>query len=130
MRVLALLLVLAAPAQADLYRWVDPASGSVKFSTLPPADPQLQTEVVPYRASKRAVPDSAESVAALEARWRAMVLELAASAPRDTGRDRGALRAEMEAYESLRAQLDRLDPGGARRRAAETGVLVERLRGR
>jgi hypothetical protein len=127
--VLALLLVLAAPAQADLYRWVDPATGSVKFSTLPPADPQLPAEVVPYRGP-RALATPTDSVAALEARWRAMVLELAARAPQDTNRERGALRAELEAYEALRAQLDRLDPAGTRRRAAETGVLVERLRGR
>ena len=131
MRALALLLVLAAPApaQADLYRWVDPATGSVKFSTLPPSDARLQAEVMPYRGPpKRAVPDAAESVAALEARWRAMVLQLAARAPQEMSRDRNALRAEFDAYESLRAQLDRLDPAGARRRAAETGVLVERLR--
>lgn len=133
MRALALLLVLAAPApaQADLYRWVDPATGSVKFSSLPPSDPQLPAEVMPYRGpAKRAVPDAAESVAALEARWRAMVLQLAAHTPQEMSRDRNALRAELDAYESLRAQLDRLDPAGTRRRAAETGVLVERLRAR
>ena len=37
MRKLAYCLLLAAlPAHADLYRWVDPQSGSVKFSNLPP----------------------------------------------------------------------------------------------
>ena len=37
MRNLAYCLLLAAfPAYADLYRWVDPQSGSVKFSSLPP----------------------------------------------------------------------------------------------
>src|SRR5207237_1940670 len=46
LRTLALLLVLAAPAYADLYRWVDAASGSVKFSNLPPADARLGAEVV------------------------------------------------------------------------------------
>ncbi len=132
MRALALLLVLAAPAHADLYRWVDPDSGSVKFSTLPPADPQLRAELVPYRGPPKpaASATASDSLTALEARWRAMVLQLAARSAQDIGRDRGALRAELEAYESLRAQLDRADPAGAPRRAAETGALVERLRQR
>jgi hypothetical protein len=69
-RALALLLALAAPAHADLYRWVDPDTGSVKFSNLPPSNPEL------------------------------------------------------------RAELERRDPAGASRRAAETGALVERLRQR
>jgi len=69
-------------------------------------------------------------VAALEARWRAMVLQLASRPPQDMSRDRGAVRAELQTYESLRAELDRRDPAGAPRRAAETGVLVERLRTR
>ena len=131
MRVLALSLILSLPAHADLYRWVDPATGSVKFSTLPPADPQLPAEIVPYRGPpKRAVPDAEDTVAALETRRRALVQQLTAKAPRGVAREPGALRAELEAYESLRAQLDRLDPAGAPRRAAETRALVERLRAR
>lgn len=128
MRALALLLALAAPAHADLYRWVDPDTGSVKFSTLPPANPGLGAELVPYRAPKPPAPSS--SLAALEARWRALVLQLASRSPQDTGRDRGALREELETYEAVRAELDRRDPAGAPRRAAETGALVERLRQR
>jgi Domain of unknown function (DUF4124) len=128
-RALALLLVLAAPAHADLYRWVDPYSGSVKFSSLPPENPQLHAEVVPYRAPKQAASAAAaSSLAALETRWRAAVLLLAAKEPQDTARNRGALRQELETYEALRAELDRRDPAGAQRRAAETGALVERLR--
>jgi len=127
-----LLLAVAAPAHADLYRWVDRATGSVNFSTLPPADPQVQAEVVPYRAPPKpaAAASASSSVAGLEQRWRALVLQLAAKAPQDMSRDRGALRAELEAYEQLRAELDRRDPAGAPRRAAETSVLVERLRPR
>jgi uncharacterized protein DUF4124 len=131
-KALALLLALSAPAHADLYRWVDPESGSVKFSTLPPANPELRAELVPFRGPPRpAIPAAAPgSLAALDARWRALVLQLAGRSARDTGRDRGALREDLETYEALRAQLDRLDPAGAPRRAAETGVLVERLRQR
>ena len=38
MKVLLFLAALAAPfcARADLYRWVDPQTGSVKFSSYPP----------------------------------------------------------------------------------------------
>jgi len=131
-RALALLLVLAAPAHADLYRWVDPDTGSVKFSSLPPANPELRAELLPYRGPPRQViPVAApESLAALEARWRALVLQLASRSPQNTGRDRGALLEELGTYEALRAELDRRDPAGAPRRAAETGALVERLRQR
>ena len=132
MRALLLLLALAAPAHADLYRWVDPDSGSVKFSSLPPANPQLRPELVPYRSPPKpaASATASNSLSALEARWRALVLQLASRSPQDTGRDRGALREELETYEALRAELDRRDPAGAPRRAAETGALVERLRRR
>ena len=58
------------------------------------------------------------------------MLQLAAKGPQDVARDRGALRQELETYESLRAELDRRDPAGAQRRAAETGALVEGLRPR
>jgi Domain of unknown function (DUF4124) len=130
-RALALLLVLAAPAHADLYRWVDPDTGSVTFSNLPPANPELRPELLPYRSPpKPAASAAANSLTVLEARWRALVLQLASRSPQDMGHDRGALREELEAYEALRAELDRRDPAGAPRRAAETGALVERLRQR
>jgi hypothetical protein len=128
---LVVLLLVAAPAHADLYRWVDPDSGSVKFSSLPPENPQLHAEVVPYRAPKQAASAAAaNSLAALETRWRAAVLQLATKGAQDMARDRGALRQELETYEALRAELDRRDPAGAQRRAAETGAMVERLRPR
>jgi len=130
LRTLALLLVLAAPAYADLYRWVEPGSGSVKFSNLPPANPQLGAELVPYRGAPKPPAGSSSSLGALETRWRALVVQLAARSPQDMARDRGVLRQELETYEALRAELDRRDPAGAPRRAAETGVLVERLRQR
>jgi len=49
----------SGPAAADLYRWVDPATGSVKFSSYPPpwfGDPALdrrapKVEVIPERGS-------------------------------------------------------------------------------
>ena len=52
------------PAHADLYRWVDPQSGSVKFSSAPPAwygDPLREgvaprVEVLRYQGSTPAKP--------------------------------------------------------------------------
>jgi len=49
----------SAPAAADLYRWVDPETGSIKFSNAPPrwyGDPALErgapkVEVIPERSS-------------------------------------------------------------------------------
>jgi hypothetical protein len=49
----------SGPAAADLYRWVDPESGSVKFSSYPPpwyGDPAMdrrapKVEVIPERSS-------------------------------------------------------------------------------
>ena len=57
----------AVPAHADLYRWVDPQTGSVKFSSYPPpwfGDQALElnapaTEVIAYQmpgAAKPAAP--------------------------------------------------------------------------
>jgi len=107
LRTLALLLVLAAPAYADLYRWVDADSGSVKFSNLPPADPRLGAELLPYRGAPKPAAASSSSLVALEMRWRALVVQRAARSPQDMARDRGVLRQELE-----------------------TGALVEHLRAR
>jgi len=49
----------SGPAAADLYRWVDPDTGSVKFSSYPPpwfGDPAMErrapkVEVIPERGS-------------------------------------------------------------------------------
>jgi len=57
--VLACAVPYAGPAAADLYRWVDPETGSVKFSNYPPpwhGDPELErrapkVEVIPERSS-------------------------------------------------------------------------------
>lgn len=67
-RVAWMLLLAAAPAaQADLYRWIDPATGSVKLSSVPPpwyGDPALErrapkTERIPARGPAPAVRGSA-----------------------------------------------------------------------
>ncbi len=47
---LLLLGIFAAPALADLYRWVDPETGSVKYSSYPP--PWYGDEKLEKRAPK------------------------------------------------------------------------------
>ncbi|HEY8067461.1 MAG TPA: DUF4124 domain-containing protein [Burkholderiales bacterium] len=64
--VAVLLLLHAAPAAADLYRWIDPETGSVKFSSYPPpwyGDPAAErrapkVEVIPARPEVVAKPDA------------------------------------------------------------------------
>ena len=136
MRALFVAALISAPAHADLYRWIDPQTGSVKLSNLPPADPATAAEVVPYRgpfgAPVQAQPAAASSdpglLATLEARWRALLAELAALAEnKDAARGGEGLRQHLEAYEAVRAELDRIDPAGKKRREAETTGVLERF---
>jgi hypothetical protein len=136
MRAFALLLLVALPAHADLYRWVDPQTGRVMLSNLPPTNPAINAEVVPYRGAAGAPlepqPAAAKAdtgiVAALEARWRALLAELSVLPERaDFERGGDGIRKQLEAYEATRTELDRLDPAGAKRRQADSASLLERL---
>jgi Domain of unknown function (DUF4124) len=121
-------------AHADLYRWIDPASGSVKYSNTPPpwfGDAEKSrgappVEVIRERASqlppKPAAPPEgaaarASAVAALEARWVELGKSLASLPPGDSRAD-PATRQRLEGYQALGAELDRLDPAGVPRRRA------------
>jgi hypothetical protein len=61
---LLLVLLLAAPAHADLYRWVDPDTGSIRYSNLPPVwageAPGARTPEVVVIPSPRAQPAAPE----------------------------------------------------------------------
>jgi NaMN:DMB phosphoribosyltransferase len=138
----------ALPAQADLYRWVDRESGSVKFSSYPPpwfGDPERErgapaVEVIPFGgpgapAKPVATPEkpspAANTLAALEARW-AGFMQFFATLPATTDFNRAGagIQQQLEAYQALSAELDRLDPAGAqRRRAQEAGVFETMRRG-
>jgi hypothetical protein len=142
-------LVLAAalaafPAQADLYRWVEPQSGSVKYANSPPpwfGDPErehrypavevIRYQPVPTAAAKPAAEPGPSVLAALEARF-ASLLQFFQSLPRSTDFDRtgAALQQQAEMYKAVSAELDRIDPSGAaRRRAAAQEVgIVDQLR--
>ncbi len=140
MRRLAFLLLLSpCLAQADLYRWIDPESGSVKLSSQPPTDPRVNAEVLPYRAptpppktpsaaaaaaKPAATPSGAPNVQALEARWRELLNQLANARPEEVVRNPSL----AETYEAARAELDQLDPNGAVRRQAVATRALERLR--
>ena len=134
------------PAHADLYRWVDPQTGSVKFSSYPPpwfGDQALElnapaTEVIAYQAPGAARPAApvqpsaaASVVAALETRL-AGLRQFFSALPsnQDFSRAGTGIQQQLEAYQALSAELDRMDPAGAaRRRAQEVGVIETLRRG-
>ena len=134
---LAAALIAAPSAQADLYRWVDPATGSVKLSNYPPPAGRA-AEVVPYRGQE--TPVAPPSVLAgssslppaslpLEQRWRALLQGLGTLPPDADPRTAGpALRRQLEAYQAVTAGLDRVDPAGAAQRREEQAGVFERLR--
>ena len=142
MRLLVLVMALHAfHAHADLYRWVDRESGSIKYSNTPPpwfGDPEKArgapaVEVIrnPVGAAppKLAAPPEgaaarASAVSALEARWAELAKALASlPATTDFSRAGSGAQQQLEAYQALSAELDRLDPAGtARRRAFEASL--------
>ena len=137
MKAWLLLLCFAAPAHADLYRWIDPESGSVKLSSLPPSDPTIGAELVQYRTPAAPKPPAVPvakpaaaggTVEALQARFAEILTQLTGTKPQDFNRAGEGIRQQVAAYEAVRAELDRLDPAGAARRASESTSLVERLR--
>lgn len=136
----------AAPAQADLYRWIDPQTGSVKFSSYPPpwfGDQALElnapaTEVIVYRAPGAAKPAApvkpsaaASVLSALETRLAGLTQFFSAlPSNQDFSRAGSGIQQQLEAYQAVSAELDRLDPAGAaRRRAQEVGVIETLRRG-
>ena len=53
-----LLALLPLAAQADLYRWVDPETGSVKLSNYPPPPAVAErAEIVPFRGVAAPAPE-------------------------------------------------------------------------
>ena len=139
------LALLAGNAAADLYRWVDPATGSVKFSNYPPpwyGDPALERDAPKVeRIQERSTPPTASSSAsepaaappappppgkleALEAQRKAMLQQLSTLPPR---RSSASLKQQLDAFGTVGAELDRLDPGGAERRRAEAKPVLDKL---
>lgn len=155
-RVLILVLgIFANSALADLYRWVDPETGSVKFSSYPPswygdearAQRAPKVEHIPARSeapARRDEPDKERSPAgakdggvaqelarameALDERRRALVAALAPlRSKEDFNRAGAGIRQQVEAYQALSAELDRMDPKGAERRRAAAQPILQRI---
>lgn len=141
MRALAFLALaaLALPVQAQLYRWIDPQTGSVKFSSYPPpwqgVSDAPAVEVIRYEPPAPPKPAAqpprpgGEFVAALEAQWKQLVQFFNGLASKqDFQRAGGGLQQQLEAYQALSAELDRIDPAGAARRRAEEAGVIETIR--
>jgi hypothetical protein len=142
---LLLALALAAlPAHAELYRWVDRESGSVKFSSYPPpwfGDPEKErsapaVEVIRYKdaasaetASPQKSSPAASMLSALESRW-ASLMQFFAALPSTTDFERAGsgIQQHIEAYQALSAELDRIDPAGRQRRRAQEAGIFETMR--
>ncbi len=122
MKALLLFFCVSTLAHADLYRWIDPETGSVKLSSLPPSDPSINAEVVPYKAPP--LPNVQE----LQTRWSDLLTRLTGMSQQDFDRGGQGLRQQIAAYQALSAELDRIDPAGAARRRNESTSLVERLK--
>lgn len=148
----------AGAAGADLYRWVDPASGSVKFSSYPPpwyGDEAKQqrapkVEVIPAGRDAQAKsgqpasdeagrkppaaagPGQATSLAleSLSERRKALLAAFEAlQSPEDLSRAGESARQQYEALLAVTAEMNRLDPRGADARNAATRQVVERIAG-
>lgn len=125
----------AGLAHADLYRWVERETGSVKFSSYPPpwfGDPLREgsapaVEVIrsrpqPAVAAPAAKPASGKPVPAatlpgLEVQWRSLLRYFSsAQASRDFDRRAPEFFQQAELYDAVSRELDRLDPAGAAQR--------------
>jgi hypothetical protein len=151
-RALLLAAMVPALAYADLYRWVDPVSGSIKYSNSPPASREAgPVQVVPYREAgvppapavspaapvletpspgqRAASAESVSAVAKLEMQWRGL-LKIFSTLPErpDFERSGSGLRQQLQSYETVVAELDRRDPAGAARRRVEEASVLERVR--
>jgi hypothetical protein len=152
---LVLLAVLVAiPAQADLYRWRDPQTGSIKFSNSPPpwyGDPVREIGAPPVEV----VPDLSPRARSLAPETKGPSAKPAAQGPgvlsnletqlstllqffkqmptsTDFDRTGAAFQQQADMYRALSAELDRQDPAGAARRRAlaqESGILEQLKKG-
>jgi hypothetical protein len=123
---LVLLLSGTSVAYADLYRWVDRESGSVKFSSVPPPAAQPGVDVVPYRGPAAPPPKPVPSSAsALELRWHELLAGISAIPVTPGGSPE--LQRRVQDFVAVTGELDKLDPAGAPRRRAEAENVLQRL---
>ena len=131
------LLAAALPVRADLYRWVDPESGSPKIASSPP--PWYETgsgpavERIPFlqpgaRAAAPEKPAAQPSAPALEARWRGLLQSFAALRQSEFTTPDDALRLRLLSFQTLTNELDMVDPAGKARRTAELLSVMQSLK--
>ena len=118
-------LLLCSAAHADLYRWVDSESGSVKYSNTPP--PWYESgggpgvERIPYTTPSArpaaADPRAPAPIGVLQERWREALLSVSQQPTRES----------VQALMLRTAELDKADPAGARRRQDEVASILRRL---
>ena len=145
MRAIFLLAILgwAGAAAADLYRWVDPESGSVKISNAPPpwyGDPAKQrrapkVQVIPSGGKEPITPEPGEKLRdlgtvleGLEARRKAMLLQfppLVAQSGSEGGAQ--ALQRHVDEYTKLADQIDKIYPQGAAARRGEMQMAMDKI---
>jgi hypothetical protein len=119
------LLAFASVAHADLYRWVDSQSGSVKLSSSPPpwyetgSGPDVERIPSAAPAGSRAPAQQSPSVplAVLETRWRQALHAVAARPGKESA----------EALVAITTQVDRADPAGMARRRQESAAILKSL---
>ena len=124
---------------ADLYRWVDPETGSVKFSSYPPpwfGDAEQEkrapkVEHIPERTQSATAAEAGSApgsaLDALEERRKRVMQQIATLPQNDAQRAGAGLKQHLDAYSAVITEMDRLDPKGAERRRAEAQPLLERL---
>jgi len=101
----------SGPAAADLYRWVDPESGSIKFSSYPPpwfGDPAQErrapkVEVIPDRSSAPSSGPKPDEEARLEAKPAAKPAARPEAKPGDRSPDRPADKPDGAAAKEMPA---------------------------
>ena len=126
MKIALALLALATAAHADLYRWVDPQTGSVKFSSVAPPASQPGVELLPYRGDAAPAKPASSARIALEQRWRELLEDIAHSTVASPAQS-PALQQQLRELAATSAELERLDPAGADRRRAEAQRALQRL---
>ena len=71
---------------------------------------------------------AANPIEVLQARLTELMTQLTGASPQDFARAGEGLRQHIEAYDAVRAELDKLDPAGAARRRAESMSFLDKLK--
>lgn len=139
---------LATAASADLYRWIDPATGSVKLSTVPPpwyGDPALErrspkTERIPTGAPAPAIrgetPPPVDPAAGsgkplspllaiLDEQRRLLIRDIVAVSAKGGPDAVATARRKADEVQAIMEQLDKADPAGIAARQADLQPAVK-----